>query len=54
MTFSVQVFWSADNEAGAFLPNSNIKRSEVAAILIRMFDATARQTIVPSSPSSHA
>ena len=42
------------NEAGAFLPNSNIKRSEVAAILIRMFDATARQTIVPPSPSSHA
>ncbi len=30
---------------GSFLPNSNIKRSEVAAILIRMYDVTARESI---------
>ncbi|MEG1730314.1 MAG: S-layer homology domain-containing protein [Oscillospiraceae bacterium] len=30
---------------GAFLPDSNIKRNEVAAILTRMFEKTARQKI---------
>ncbi len=30
---------------GTFLPESNIKRSEVAAILTRMFDETARKSI---------
>ena len=30
---------------GTFHPNSNIKRSEVAAIVERMFDTTARKTI---------
>ena len=31
--------------SGTFAPNSNIKRSEVAAILIRMFDVSARQAV---------
>lgn len=33
------------DEAGTFYPNSNIKRSEVAAILIRMYDVAARELI---------
>ena len=31
---------------GTFQPDSNIKRSEVAAILIRMFDTNARQAVI--------
>jgi len=31
--------------SGVFMPNGNIKRSEMAAILIRMFDDTARQSV---------
>jgi len=30
---------------GTFHPDSSIKRSEVAAILIRMYDTTARQSV---------
>ena len=30
---------------GTFRPSDSIKRSEVAAILIRMFDSSARRTI---------
>lgn len=33
------------DDAGTFYPNSNIKRSEVATILIRMYDVSARQSI---------
>jgi len=33
---------------GNFFPNSNIKRSEVAAILTRMFDSSARKSITLS------
>ena len=33
---------------GTFNPDSSIKRSEVAAILIRMYDANARQAVTLS------
>ena len=36
---------TGNDVAGTFAPNSNIKRSEVAAILIRMFDISARQSV---------
>ena len=36
---------TGSDAAGTFLPNSDIKRCEVAAILIRMFDVDAKQTI---------
>ena len=36
---------TGSNEQGIFEPDSNIKRSEVAAILTRMFDSTARKSI---------
>ena len=36
---------TGNDDAGTFNPESNIKRSEVAAILIRMFDTNARQTL---------
>ena len=36
---------TGNDEAGTFKPNSSIKRSEVAAILIRMYDTNARQTV---------
>lgn len=38
------VLTGSDNN-GTFYPNANIKRSEVAAILVRMYDLSARQTI---------
>ena len=37
---------TGSDAAGTFAPNSRIKRSEVAAILIRMFDTSARQNVV--------
>ena len=36
---------TGNDAAGAFAPNSSIKRSEVAAILIRMYDVSARQAV---------
>ena len=33
------------SNGGYFKPNDNIKRSEVAAILVRMYDTSARQSI---------
>ena len=36
---------TGNDAAGTFAPASSIKRSEVAAILIRMFDKDARQTV---------
>jgi hypothetical protein len=36
---------TGSDSAGTFSPLSNIRRSEVAAILTRMFDASARKTI---------
>jgi len=36
---------TGSDEAGSFLPESNIRRSEVAAILTRMFDPAARRSI---------
>ena len=36
---------TGSDAAGTFYPNSSIKRSEVAAILIRMFDTNARQAV---------
>lgn len=36
---------TGNDEAGTFRPTSNIKRSEVAAILVRMYDESARCTI---------
>jgi hypothetical protein len=36
---------TGNDAVGTFAPNSNIKRSEVAAILIRMFDVSARQAV---------
>jgi hypothetical protein len=36
---------TGNDAAGTFAPDSNIKRSEVAAILIRMFDVSARQSV---------
>ena len=33
------------NNTGSFMPTTNIKRSEVAAILIRMFDPSVRQSV---------
>ena len=36
---------AGNDEVGTFAPNSNIKRSEVAVILIRMYDADARLSV---------
>lgn len=33
---------SGSDSAGTFYPESNIRRSEVAAILVRLFDSSAR------------
>ncbi len=46
----IYAFYSAgiltgSDSAGTFHPLSNIRRSEVAAILTRMFDASARKSI---------
>ena len=36
---------TGSDASGTFYPNNNIKRSEVAAILTRMFEADARKSI---------
>ena len=36
---------TGSDSSGAFYPANNIKRSEVAAILSRMYDKTTRQTV---------
>ena len=36
---------TGNDETGTFAPNSNIKRSEVAAILVRMYDTSARLSV---------
>ena len=33
---------SGSDSSGSFYPESNIRRSEVAAILVRLFDSSAR------------
>ena len=44
-TFYCAGILTGNDAAGTFAPNSNIKRSEVAAILIRMFDKSVRQSV---------